>query len=214
MTQLKDFWNNNVPAGWRHSLSQMPDEKKKRIKDRVSTHLLQKLNFNKIEEILDWGCGGGLFTVELLKKGNVSVVDISEKSLKETRKRCPSLSYFQFAPSENIEEYEYKGKAPDLLFSNEVIQHFPSLAYFTKIADLWTSKICPKYLALQIKIDDKTQEASQYFHGKNYLNGLRFKRKDFQHYFEERGYVLKSFEKCHSPNGNVKLGYFIFEKCQ
>ena len=212
MSKLAKFWENEVPAAWRHSLSKMSDKKKQRIIKRVNDHLLKRLNFEEIHDILDWGCGGGLLTQELLKRGKVSIVDISIKSLTETSKRCPTLTYSQIAPINNIEHYDYQGKTPDLLFSNEVIQHFPSLDYFKNIRDLWTRKISPTYFALQIKIDDKTHESQNYYTGKNYLNGLRFRVKDFQQYFEEEGYKLKSFEKCNSPNGNVELGYFIFKK--
>lgn len=203
-----EFWNVKVPQAWRHIISAMPDDKKKRILKRVNDNLFSKLDFSIIKEALDWGCGGGLLAKELSNFCNVSVVDISEHSIQSAIKYASSIQYKQII--ENIDEFVYAGNKPDLIFSNEVIQHFPSLEYFNKVLNIWIA-LRPTYFALQIKLGTTTKEVLEYYEKSNYLNGLVFEENTFIQYFIKNQYALIAKSKEIAKNSDAILGYYIFK---
>ena len=212
MDNLKDFWEK-VPPGWRHfttGQNSLPKEKSERIVDRVTKNLLNHIDFSEVANAIDWGCGGGLFSKELSKNCLVHLVDVSPSSLKNAKIFLGDIVHGEsiLLPN-NIEEFKYSGKKIDLIFSNEVIQHFPSLSYFENTLNLW-NEINPKYISTQIKLDKKTIQAENY--KENFLNGLRFNEKDFINYFSDLGYknIHKGYEW--TQRKDCQLGYYTFIK--
>jgi 2-polyprenyl-3-methyl-5-hydroxy-6-metoxy-1,4-benzoquinol methylase len=209
MSEHNKFWNDKVPAKWRHVVNSMSSSKKERILTRVSNHILKKLENLDIKTCIDWGCGGGLITKVLLERYTVNIVDISKNSITSCIKYCNNKieNYYLFDDSMQIEITD----KIDLIFSNEVIQHFPSIEYLNGVLDIWCIKIKPKYIAVQIKLHENTQDNTKgYYENNNYLNGLLINKKDFTKYFRDRKYVLISFETNKTEAGQ-ELGYFIFE---
>lgn len=207
--ELSRFWDR-VPRGWRHFTGEMSEEKKAWIVERVDRCLLSKINADEVNEVLDWGCGGGLFDPILAKMGRVSVVDISRESLAEARRYAPEIAYAQ-PLTEEPGQFQYGGKTPDLLFSNEVIQHFPSFAYFQEVVALWCDQIQPRMIAIQVKLNPVSLSAEQYESG--FLNGLLLNEADVVAEFSSRGYevISRAYEYARSK-GRQQLGYFVFQK--
>ena len=214
MDSLSNFWENSVPKGHRHFMygdRKMIPEVKKRIYSRVKKHILDKLNFDEIDTTMDWGCGGGLFAKEISKYSNLCLMDISKSSLENALNYIGEgknkVIYTKLLP-DNIESFSYDGPNVDLIFSNEVIQHFPSLDYFKKVIKIWRI-IQPKTIAFQVKLDNKTKESNNY--EKNYLNGLRFKEEEVIDHFTRLDFQLVSKEYNRTKKGDTKLGYYIFK---
>jgi 2-polyprenyl-3-methyl-5-hydroxy-6-metoxy-1,4-benzoquinol methylase len=212
MDNLKEFWEK-VPTKWRHfttGKNVLTSEKSKRIINRVEKHLFDNVDFNVIKNSLDWGCGGGLLSRELADKCNVNIVDISPTSLENATSFLEGKEFGETILIPNdITNFVYEGEEIDLIFSNEVIQHFPTIEYFNSVINIWKD-ISPTYFALQIKMDKKTTECKNYKN--DFLNGLRFKEEDFIDVFSKIGYnvTYKGYEWTQSRD--CKLGYFIFKK--
>ena len=213
MKDLKKFWET-VQPGWRHFTGgdgSLANDKSIRILNRVNKHLLSKLNFKDINNTLDWGCGGGLVAKEISQYSDIGIIDISIQSMDNAKRYLNGINiFYEKIIPDNIEDFTYDGPAIDLIFSNEVIQHFPSLEYFKKVLTCWES-IAPKYIAIQVKLDKTTKEASDYYDKTNFLNGLRLAEKDLINYMN-----IINFRNIHrgydtSKRKDVKLGYYIFQ---
>lgn len=209
---IKKFWEN-VSEDWRHFSSgknKMNEKKKVYIIKNVNNHLLDKLNFDEIDNSLDWGCGGGILSKELGKKSNVSIVDITKTSLENAQKYLGDGGYVysQEIPN-NINEFDFEGPSIDLIFCHAVIQHFPTIEYFNDVLIKW-KKLNPKYIAIQVKLGDETKEADNY--EKDFLNGLFFEENDLINRFKDINYTIISSGYSKTLNGKIKLGYYVFEK--
>ena len=111
--------------------------------------------------------------------------------------------------SNDISEFIYKGPKVDLIFSHAVIHHFPTLLYFEKVLELWKI-INPEYIAVQVKLSNKTKEAKKY--EKQFLNGLFLDERDLLSYFNKIGYNVVSSDYNVTLNKKIKLGYYVFRK--
>ena len=212
MDNLKEFWEK-VPTKWRHfttGKNTLTQEKSKRIIDRVTKNLFNHINFSEVNNALDWGCGGGLLSKELSKKCLIHMVDISPNSLKNAKTFLGDSVYGESILLPNkLEEFKYDGEKIDLIFSNEVIQHFPTLSYFENVLTVW-KEINPTYIAVQIKLDKKTKQTKNYEN--NFLNGLRFNEKDFINYFLDLGYKNTHTGYEWTKQKDCQLGYYVFIK--
>jgi 2-polyprenyl-3-methyl-5-hydroxy-6-metoxy-1,4-benzoquinol methylase len=211
MYDLTKFWKT-VPEGWRHFTVgdvSLTKDKRNRIINRVNKNLISKLDFSEINTTLDWGCGGGLLSKELSKNTDIGLIDISEGSIKNAKEYLGDIkTFYDKVIPNDLTNFKYDGDKVDLIFSNEVIQHFPSIRYFKSVINCWKS-ISPKYIAIQIKLNKETKECKNY--EKDYLNGLMFKESDFIEYFNKIGYsnINKGYD---ITQGGIRLGYYIFEK--
>lgn len=214
---LSNFWEKDVIKSDKHFVDQLTDEKIQRMTTRVNKYFLEKLDFTKIKTTLDWGCGGGLFAKMLSEKSEVILADISNESLKHAKEYIGKDLQSILIPNK-IDDFEYKNQNIDLLFCHTVIHHFPTKEYWNKVFNIWTTKIRPKYFALQIKIGDETKEKNNYFDDYNYLNALYLKEDEFVEKFLSKGYIATSKEYkinyYKNPDQIIKVGYFIFEQKQ
>jgi 2-polyprenyl-3-methyl-5-hydroxy-6-metoxy-1,4-benzoquinol methylase len=160
--KLSDFWDQKVVKSDKHFVETLSQEKINRMKSRVDELLFSQLDFSKIQTVLDWGCGGGLFAKILSEKTKVIIADISQESINKTRsytgKDLPAILI-----PEKLSDIQIPEKNIDLIFCHTVIHHFPSYEYWLEVFDIWTQKIRPNYFALQIKIEDKTIARENYF---------------------------------------------------
>jgi len=132
MHNIKNIWSS-TNKGWRHIIKNMDQSKKQRIIKRVNKNLLNNPLYDEVKTVLDWGCGGGLISKVLLEKGyDVYVVDLIQDSLDSALKYASGISYNQLI-DEDETKIKYSGPKPDVIFCNEVIQHFPSYEYFKNI---------------------------------------------------------------------------------
>ncbi len=208
MNNIKKIWSS-TNKGWRHIVEHMSEQKKDRIIKRVEKNLLSNQLYENVESVLDWGCGGGLISKILTEKGyNVYVVDLIQDSIDSALKYAPKISYSQLI-NEDENKVKYLGPKPDVIFCNEVIQHFPSYNYFIKILDIWTKCIKPNYISIQVKLNENTKSTENY--NKNFLNGLVFNEDDLIKDFEKQKYYLIS-KKYSFTVSNIKMGYYNFKK--
>ena len=204
---IKKVWTDTTKQ-WRHIVSHLSTQKQKRIKDRVTKNILDHLPDN-IYSVLDWGCGGGLISKLFSDKGYVVyVVDLIQDSLDSAVNYASNIQFQQLLP-EDPDKIYYKGPKPKLIFCNEVIQHFPSYEYFIKILSIWTEQIKPEYIAIQVKLNEKTKQAQDY--EKNYLNGLLFNEDDLLKNFSNKGYKVSVTNYSETLAG-IPMGYYIFKK--
>jgi len=204
---IKKVWNSTTKQ-WRHIVKHLSTEKQKRIIDRVTENILNHLP-NNIHSVLDWGCGGGLISKVFNDKGYVVyTVDLIQDSLDNALNYAPNIQFSQLLPEDPKEIY-YRGPKPNLIFCNEVIQHFPSYEYFKQVLSIWTEQISPEYIAIQVKLNDQTIQAKDY--EKDFLNGLLFKEDDIFRDFVDKGYKNSSANYSQTLAG-LPMGYYIFTK--
>lgn len=210
MKKLSEFWDIEVDKEAKHFVNLMEAEKISFIKKQCENFIFNKLDFSKIKTCLDWGCGGGLFTKELKKWSNVSIVDISKESIEEAKIFAGGVAHSQIL-TENPSDFKYDGPNVDLIFCHAVIHHFPSFDYYKTILNIWKS-ISPQIISIQVKLGDSTKNNTDYFSGSNYLNGLFIEYDDVINSFEEIGYICTNSSKSQNRYKSALFGYFIFEK--
>jgi len=207
---IKKKWES-VSFGWRHftDSSEFGSKKRKNIISNVTKFLFANLDFDDIENSLDWGCGGGLLAKELSNYSNISIVDITKDSIENALKYLSGVNdiYHQELP-ENIDDFVFGGPKIDLIFSHAVIHHFPSLEYFNKVLLRW-KLIDPKYIAIQVKLSDKTKECSNY--ERDFIDAIYFSEADLTEHFSNIGYNITSKNYTTTARG-IKLGYYTFIK--
>ena len=213
---LTEFWENNVVKSDKHFVETLSEEKIERMTQRVDEFILSNLDFSKIETVLDWGCGGGLFAKILSKKTNIILADISTESLKKAQSYLEDNYIKSIQIPENLNNFNPLEQKIDLIFSHTVIHHFPSYEYWCKVFDIWTKKIKPEYFGLQIKIGNKTTVRSDYFKDENYLNALYLEETEFVNKFRDAGYKKINagyrINKYKDSDKIMKVGYFVFQK--
>jgi cyclopropane fatty-acyl-phospholipid synthase-like methyltransferase len=173
--QLGEFWEKQVPEQYKHYVGSAFDPKVEKCVADMRRHLLDRIDFTGIQTALDWGCGGGLGTSELARKCRVGALDISEKSLQEADHLLASRGQSLTAryKLDDIDDLKITERY-DLLFSTSVVQHFPSFAYWQKVAAFWRN-MAPRVIAVQTRHGDKVEDHEEVYYKevRNYILGLR-----------------------------------------
>jgi trans-aconitate methyltransferase len=209
MDKLSKHWDNIVTKNHRHYTGHMPAAKIKDHINRFYTHVVKQIPRKNISKALDWGCGGGLFTKEMLTgRGtpicNVVILDILQSSLDEAERYA----------GKSVEKILYEGQDVtrsdiDLILCYSVIQHFPSYGYWRNIANQWL-KIAPRYIAAQIKLADNVIEAANYYHKRNYLNGLKLSRIEIEKTFKQ--YNIIYWRESKTSASGQPIAFFVLER--
>ncbi len=210
--KLGEFWNSSVPKEFKHFQDTSFDQKTAQYYEKIQTLLVSKIDFSQIKTAIDWGCGGGMFSLDLAKRNcSVIPVDISEESLNTCKNRLVAngLSTLNTYKIEDIDQLEIK-ETVDLLFSVSVIQHFPSVEYWQSVAKKWNS-ISPKTIAIQTRHGSKDQaNPEQYFDSvKNYILGLRLETETVKNSFQDRYQLSYHF---FDQDNHSDYEYFIFQR--
>jgi ubiquinone/menaquinone biosynthesis C-methylase UbiE len=132
--KVKRYWNDR-PCNIRHSKSKFGtkkyfDEVEKR-KYFVEPHIPKFANFNKWQgkKVLELGCGIGTDSINFARAGaNLTVVELSKKSLDITKKRFKVYGLkakFYLGNIEELSKFLPKEKY-DLIYSFGVIHHTPN----------------------------------------------------------------------------------------
>lgn len=88
-------------------------------------NVLSLLNARKNEVILDIGCGSGVYTKELIKKGSkVTAIDIAETYLSQTKKLVGRTKRLQLVAADAT-KLPFKRNTFDKVLFTEVIEHIP-----------------------------------------------------------------------------------------
>ena len=92
-------------------------------------NILKKQKIQKNVQILDLGCGGGLLTVEIAKKGfkNIKGVDLSPNSIKEAIKNSKKLLLDVEFKVGNAYEIPFKENSFDIVIVADVLEHLNDL---------------------------------------------------------------------------------------
>jgi 2-polyprenyl-3-methyl-5-hydroxy-6-metoxy-1,4-benzoquinol methylase len=131
---VKKFWNDR-PCNIRHSKKEMGSleyfEEVEKRRYTVEPHILEFADFKNCnnKKILEIGCGIGTDTVMFAKNGgNVTAIDLSDKSVEITKKRFNVYKKKAEIVAGNAEELSsfIKPQTFDLIYSFGVIHHTPN----------------------------------------------------------------------------------------
>jgi len=213
MDRLKEFWDKEVSKEHKHFVSEMSQEKKNRQVDSFVYNVLDRFDNKSDITALDWGCGGGLLSNEMTRAfKKVYVTDISDESIKEAIKYCQGSADGIINPYNG---HDWNKFGIDLLVCYAVIWHFPGLDFFKKTLDIWTNKLKPKHIAIQIKEIDTDSECASIetagYYKNGYLGGLLLRKDKVVSMFESNGYTMVYHNVGETQQG-VKLGYYLFTK--
>ena len=106
------FYNDRFASGY---MEEWPADKQRRVSD-----IIKKLDLPEIGDVLDYGCGNGVFTNVLKKalpKWNINGVDISSVAIDNARKRYPECTFF-LATNHSLENKKF-----DFIFSHHTLEH-------------------------------------------------------------------------------------------
>lgn len=172
MNKLSDFWEKKVPKGWKH----FPKEMNKKSLDfsikKFNENTINMLDLKSIDTCIDWGCGGGLLSKQLLNKKkeiDLHLVDISKESILHAHQFLEK-DYPYFITETGISHVNIQ-KECDLLFCYSVIQHFPSIEYWEQVSKHWSENIRPKFISIRTKIGEQSYSNPNYYEGSEYLRG-------------------------------------------
>jgi len=208
--KLSDFWENEVPKGWKHFTNYMDKSKIDYIIDNINKYFFKYIDFKNISKTLEWGCGGGLISNEFSKYTDIILLDISQESLNISNNYVKNVIYSQKI-NNNIDNFVYMGPKPDLIVSHAVIHHFPNYKYWEKVLNIWCS-MDPVYITIHVKVGKETKEADNYFEKRNFLNGLIFNENDLISDLNNKNFQLINKEVIETLSNQKISGFFVFKK--
>lgn len=191
--ELAHFWHREVPGKYKHFLGSEFDQKvhnyQQQVQDNIFNHLpLGEFSFEDI--IVDWGVGGGLFSLLLSHYGKVIAVDIAQSSLSQAKNYLQEKGqrFYKQILVDKLDNGRCLSKYPiKLLFSVSVIQHFISFDYWRKVMSFW-KELLPEYLAIQTRHGENNEDnKDKYFlTEQNYILGLRLTTEEVINCFTDK----------------------------
>ena len=125
------WWDNDGPAKLLHSMNKT---RMFFIQERLLNRYYSLKNLKTIFEkkkILDVGCGGGILSEALAKKGaNVVAIDASKSLIDIAKERALSQNLKINYKVANIENFKTKNFKFDIIISLEVIEHVDNYKLF------------------------------------------------------------------------------------
>ena len=127
----KSWWNKDGPVALLHSMNKT---RMLFIQERIlnryqSLDTLENI-FEK-KKILDLGCGGGILSESIAKKGGkVTAVDKSKSLIKIAKERAKRQNLKINYQVSNIEDLQKKSERFDIIISLEVIEHVDNYKNF------------------------------------------------------------------------------------
>lgn len=200
--RLKNHWESIVPKNHKHFIHKMDESTINRIKYRVKSYFFDKLNLNEIKSAYDWGAGGGIHTKTLSEFCNVIPLDISNESLNV----CKEYTGINGILINELSELNLS--KVDLIFSADVIHHFPSINYLNKVLDVWNS-VLPKYICAQFKVSTTNIASSDYFTASNYVDGIFLTKTYIEDYLNN--YEVYSYHEIPSASNRINHGFLILK---
>ena len=93
--------------------------------------VLQDLNLRTGEQVLEVGCGGGLYAYEAARcvgaTGRVCAIDISQDQITAARTRCADFPWVECKLA-NVTELPYTDLAFDAVYTNQVLEYVATLS--------------------------------------------------------------------------------------
>jgi hypothetical protein len=180
---------------------------------------LKKIDKDSIQEVLDWGPGGGWLS-KYFTDCKIHLVDIVASNLVESSKNVESVA-------KSVESHCISGResinslgslSPDIVLAFSVIYHFPTLEYWKDVADSW-KEMSPRYITGRTFLTDgDTWERAEgeYSVGVNYLRGVVLNKLEFLETFPDYEVVYeKRIGKDYQTHGGPLDQYsyvFVLER--
>ena len=169
---------------------------------KYTNFFLRKYKIKSRENILDVGCGSGVFLIPYYKKKiNCYGIDYSAPLIKICKKKMPNGNFLRIEASEIK---KLKKNKFDYIFISSVLQYFPSTEYLRKVIEgiKLVSHINTKIFILDIP-DIKKHNRWKKFVIKNYgIKEFYKKYTNLEHRAYNRNLLKKLFEKY---NFKVKI---------
>ena len=200
--KLKKHWEHNVTKSHKHFIDKMNQSTINRIKRRVKSYFFDKLDLSEINSAYDWGVGGGIHTKTMSNFCDVTPLDISTESLNV----CKEYTGIDGILINTLSELNLP--KVDLIFSVDVIHHFPNINYLNKVLDVWNS-ISPKYICAQFKVSDTNIDNSDYFTANNYVDGIFLNKTYILDYLTN--YEMYSYDEEPSESNRITHGFIILK---
>lgn len=201
--ELVKFWSN-IDEEQKHFIDKLSIKKKNLIINRVERWLFDYVDFSTIKTALDWGCGGGLLTKELLKHGcETYILDILPESTAQVKEH---FSVKRSYVLKDLQDYDFI-ESIDLILCHAVIYHFPSLDYWNEVLKIWF-KMKPEYILIQIKTAKQDEEQSKPYNDANYAISLLLNKEKVKDIFKENGYFCVN---CTIEKAKNDLCYLVFK---
>lgn len=210
MEELKTFWEGLAP-GDKHLTE------KKGWAEFIFSELISRIK-EPIHSVVDWGPGGGWVAKQFDPSTFIRLVDIVQESLDAATQRLRNdgftkISQYLIPPNVGINNLPGV-RDIDVLMCMLVINHFPNLAYYKQVAEVWKS-LKPKYIIIHQRNTPQTVESSNFVdYQKHYGSGLTLSTEDardpFLLKYNELYHTLESstFGKWNTPG----YEFFIFKR--
>lgn len=170
VSELRHFWEREATPAAKHHTGDLEP-----WFDFVDQTLLGKLEAAQppLQTAIDWGCGQGGVSLRMAQRGlQVHAVDLVDESLRRARARLATKG-FTMQGTYQVDDpldLELPMERVDLLLSVAVVQHFPSYAYWQRVASRWR-QLQPRYIVLQTRnAPGGASEAQDY--RRNYIHAL------------------------------------------
>eukprot|EP00747_Dinoflagellata_sp_TGD_P086270 gnl/TRDRNA2_/TRDRNA2_163223_c0_seq2.p1 gnl/TRDRNA2_/TRDRNA2_163223_c0~~gnl/TRDRNA2_/TRDRNA2_163223_c0_seq2.p1 ORF type:complete len:362 (+),score=33.51 gnl/TRDRNA2_/TRDRNA2_163223_c0_seq2:97-1182(+) len=158
---VQDWWNKNAAKDFQHL-----DRTYVQQTEAAWNAFLPHFQWQS-KRVLDYGIGGGYLGEVLLNKYGISSyigIDISEKALQATRK---TLANWTDKVELHLTPVHFSEVAPDILVSQQVIQHFPSVDYFESfLENVDNSRARQLMLHFRKSADERTYATDAYSKGR------------------------------------------------
>lgn len=206
---MAQFWPTVHPQH-RHIVEAMSPEKQERLKNRFWDNFLDILPDDYIPQVAwDWGCGGGLLSSMLVEYAmDVLLLDVSRDSLDHAAERI-SLACLGKVLLDDLQKDWARYPKPEVLICYNVVHHFPSLAYFQQVVEIW-KQVDPEWIGLTAKTGtrDVVTEAANY--QQDYVHGLVLP------YYEVEKLLRPEYQLMHygptKTQQGEPLGHLTFRK--
>tara|TARA_R100000808_G_C2155305_1_gene167418 strand:- start:12191 stop:12772 length:582 start_codon:yes stop_codon:yes gene_type:complete len=174
---------------------------------------------DEIEEVVDWGPGGGWLS-KFFVDCDIHLVDIVSSNLEESAENVRATARSVEAHHiKDIEEANTLGSlSPDILMAFSVIYHFPTIEYWKSVSGLW-NQMSPRYIVGRTFLtngDSWQRSEKKYAVGRNYLRGIVLNKEEFINSFPDYKIIYeKKISQKYDRHGAPADQYsyvFLFER--
>jgi len=164
--ELASFWDKKVPDYAKH----IQEDPESRAVLRASANiirLLSEVDFAHIDTALDWGCGGGWGAKVLAERCDVVLLDVARSALQAAQQLIKPVASYELTSMDSLKI----SQKIDLILCTTVIYHFPSYAYWKKVAAFWR-QLEPEWIAIHTIVGNERKEASEEGYWRAHMRGL------------------------------------------
>merc|ERR1712196_271134 len=126
----KKWWDSKATANFQH----LDRSYVMKYKEMWEGQFLKKVKWSD-KRVIDYGIGGGYLGEVLFREYGIKSytgIDISDRSLNQARE---TLAKYIDSVDLKLSPQRFSDFSPDIFFCQEVIQHFPTLAYLDEFLE-------------------------------------------------------------------------------